>query len=38
VAHHVEGFDMTRGTMRSSLEQMNGLDVAYEDGAWIPDG
>lgn len=29
---------MTRGTMHSSLEQMNGLDVAYEDGAWIPGG
>jgi short subunit dehydrogenase-like uncharacterized protein len=38
VAYHVEGFDMTRGTMHSSLEQMNGLDVAYEDGAWIPGG
>ena len=29
---------MTRGTMHSSLEQMNGLDVAYEDGAWIAGG
>jgi hypothetical protein len=38
VAYHVEGFDMTRGTMHSSLEQMNGLDVAYEHGAWIPGG
>jgi short subunit dehydrogenase-like uncharacterized protein len=38
IAYHVEGFDMTRGTMHSSLEQMNGLDVAYEDGAWIPEG
>ncbi|MBJ7330866.1 MAG: saccharopine dehydrogenase NADP-binding domain-containing protein [Solirubrobacteraceae bacterium] len=38
VAYHVEGFDMTRGTMHSSLEQMNGLDVAYEGGDWIPGG
>jgi short subunit dehydrogenase-like uncharacterized protein len=38
IAYHVEGFDMTRGTMHSALEQMNGLDVAYEDGAWITGG
>lgn len=38
LAYHVEGFDMTRGTMHSSLEQLNGLDVAYEDGAWVPGG
>lgn len=38
VAYHVEGFEMSRGTMHSSLEQMNGLDVAYEGGAWISGG
>ncbi len=38
VAYHVEGFQMSRGTMHSSLEQMNGLDVAYEGGQWIAGG
>ncbi len=38
VAYHVEGFDMTRGTMHSALEQMNGLDVAYEGGTWVSGG
>jgi short subunit dehydrogenase-like uncharacterized protein len=38
VSYHVEGFDMTRGTMHSSLEQMNGLDVAYENGVWLAGG
>ena len=34
VAYHVEGFGMTRGTQRSSLEAMNGRDVGYVDGRW----
>lgn len=38
VAYHVEGFQMSRGTMHSSLEQLNGLDVAYEHGAWSAGG
>lgn len=38
VAYHVEGFQMSRGTMHSSLEQLNGLDVAYEHGVWTPGG
>jgi short subunit dehydrogenase-like uncharacterized protein len=38
IAYHVEGFEMTRGTLHSTLEQMNGLDVAYENGAWIAGG
>jgi short subunit dehydrogenase-like uncharacterized protein len=38
IAYHVEGFAMTRGTMHSSLEQMNGLDVAYEDASWTAGG
>ena len=38
VAYHVEGFQMSRGTMHSSLEQMNGLDVAYERGEWVQGG
>ncbi|WP_354700708.1 hypothetical protein DSM112329_00994 [Paraconexibacter sp. AEG42_29] len=38
IAYHVEGFDMTRGTLHSSLEQMNGLDVAYEDGRFTGGG
>ena len=36
VAYDVEGFDPTRGTMRSSLEMMKGGDVVWEDGAWVP--
>lgn len=38
VAYHVEGFGMTRGTQRSALEMMDGRDVAYEHGNWIPGG
>lgn len=38
VAYHVEGFEMSRGTVHSSLEQLNGLDVAYEGGRWIAGG
>lgn len=38
VAYHVEGFEMSRGTVHSSLEQLNGLDVAYERGTWVADG
>lgn len=38
VAYHVEGFEMSRGTVHSSLEQLNGLDVAYEGGRWVDGG
>ncbi len=36
VAYDVEGFEPTRGTLRSSLEMLKGGDVVYADGAWIP--
>jgi short subunit dehydrogenase-like uncharacterized protein len=36
VAYDVQGFDPTRGTMRSSLEMLKGGDVVYEDGDWVP--
>ena len=38
LAYHVEGFQMSRGTVHSSLEQLNGLDVAYEHGRWVAGG
>lgn len=38
IAYHVAGFAMTRGTLHSSLEQLNGLDVAYEGGRWTGGG
>ena len=38
VAYHLVGFDMTRGTMRSSLEMLKGGDVTYRDGRWVPAG
>jgi short subunit dehydrogenase-like uncharacterized protein len=38
VAYHVDGFQMSRGTTHSALEQLNGRDVAYEHGAWIRGG
>lgn len=38
VAYHVDGFEMSRGTVHSSLEQLNGLDVAYEGGTWVQGG
>lgn len=38
VAYHLVGFDMTRGTMRSSLEMLGGGDVVYRDGCWVPAG
>jgi short subunit dehydrogenase-like uncharacterized protein len=39
VAYDIEGFDPTRGTMRSSLEMMRrGLDVVFEDGTWVTAG
>jgi short subunit dehydrogenase-like uncharacterized protein len=38
VAYPVEGFGMTRGTQRSALEMLDGRDVVYEDGDWLPGG
>lgn len=38
VAYHLIGFDMTRGTMRSSLEMLKGGDVTYRDGRWVRAG
>jgi short subunit dehydrogenase-like uncharacterized protein len=34
VVYDVEGFEMTRGTMRSALEMLKGGDVVFRDGAW----
>ena len=34
VAYAVSGFGMTRGTLRSGLEMMQGRDVVYADGDW----
>ena len=34
LAYAVEGFGMSRGTMRSGLEAMKGGDLVYEDGRW----
>jgi short subunit dehydrogenase-like uncharacterized protein len=34
LAYAVEGFGMTRGTLRSGLEMMKGGDVVYEDEQW----
>jgi short subunit dehydrogenase-like uncharacterized protein len=36
VAYDVEGFGMSRGTLRSGLEIMKGGDVVFEDGDWRP--
>ena len=36
LAYSVEGFGMTRGTLRSGLEMMKGGDVVYEAGGWHP--
>jgi short subunit dehydrogenase-like uncharacterized protein len=36
LGYSVEGFGMTRGTLRSGLEMMKGGDVVYEDGSWRP--
>jgi short subunit dehydrogenase-like uncharacterized protein len=36
LAYDVEGFGMSRGTLRSGLEMMKGGDVVYEDGRWRP--
>jgi short subunit dehydrogenase-like uncharacterized protein len=36
LAYDVEGFGMTRGTLRSALEGMQGGDVVYDGGAWRP--
>ena len=36
LAYAVEGFGMTRGTLRSGLEMMKGGDVVYEDEQWKP--
>jgi short subunit dehydrogenase-like uncharacterized protein len=36
IAYHVEGFGMSRGTLRSALEMMPGGDVVYDDGDWRP--
>jgi short subunit dehydrogenase-like uncharacterized protein len=36
LAYSMEGFGMTRGTLRSALEMMKGGDLVYEDGRWLP--
>jgi short subunit dehydrogenase-like uncharacterized protein len=36
LAYAVEGFGMSRGTLRSGLEMMKGGDVVYEDERWRP--
>ena len=36
LAYSVEGFGMTRGTLRSGLEMMKGGDVVYEQEEWRP--
>lgn len=36
LAYAVRRFEMSRGTLRSALEMMNGRDVVYEDGDWRP--
>jgi short subunit dehydrogenase-like uncharacterized protein len=37
VAYDVQGFGLSRGTMRSALEMMKGEgSVQYRDGAWVP--
>jgi short subunit dehydrogenase-like uncharacterized protein len=36
IAYDVEGFGMSRGTLRSALEMMKGGDVVYSDERWQP--
>jgi short subunit dehydrogenase-like uncharacterized protein len=36
LAYAVQGFGMSRGTMRSALEAAKGGDVIYDDGQWRP--
>jgi short subunit dehydrogenase-like uncharacterized protein len=36
LAYDVEGFGMSRGTLRSALEMMKGGDVIYRDERWQP--
>jgi short subunit dehydrogenase-like uncharacterized protein len=36
MAYSVEGFGMSRGTLRGGLEVMKGGDVVYEDERWRP--
>ena len=36
LAYDVDGFGMSRGTLRSALEAMKGGDVIYRDGRWQP--
>jgi short subunit dehydrogenase-like uncharacterized protein len=36
VAYDVDGFGMSRGTLRSALEMMQGGDVVYRDERWQP--
>jgi short subunit dehydrogenase-like uncharacterized protein len=36
IAYAVEGFGMTRGTLKSALEMMKGGDLVYADGRWQP--
>jgi short subunit dehydrogenase-like uncharacterized protein len=36
LAYDVEGFGMSRGTLRSALEMMKGGDVVYRDERWQP--
>jgi short subunit dehydrogenase-like uncharacterized protein len=38
LGYAVEGFGMTRGTLRSGLEMMKGGDLIYADGDWRPAG
>ena len=36
IAYDVQGFEMSRGTLRSALEIMQGGDVIYDGGDWRP--
>jgi len=36
IAYDVEGFGMSRGTLRSALEMMKGGDIVYRDERWQP--
>jgi short subunit dehydrogenase-like uncharacterized protein len=36
IAYHVDGFGLSRGTLRSALEMMQGGGVIYDGGTWMP--
>jgi short subunit dehydrogenase-like uncharacterized protein len=36
IAYHVDGFRLSRGTLRSAMEAMKGGGVIYEGGDWRP--